>query len=108
MATVEKKIEVEVPVGTAYNQWTQFEEFPRFMEGVEAVAQVRDDLLRWRANVLGRVLEWDAEIAWHSTTGVRNRGAVSFHPLSPFETRVVLMIEYEPLGFTEALGDALG
>ena len=62
MASIEKNIEVDVPVRTAYNQWTQFEEFPRFMEGVVEVRQLDDTHLHWKATVGGKELEWDAVI----------------------------------------------
>lgn len=117
MSTIEKSIEVEVPVSTAYNQWTQFEEFPRFMEGVERVEQRDDRRLHWRANVGGRTLEWDAEIseqvpdqriAWHSVGGATNAGVVTFHRLSDDRTKVMLQVDYEPQGLTENVGDLLG
>jgi uncharacterized membrane protein len=117
MSSIEKSIEVEVPVRTAYNQWTQFEEFPRFMEGVERVEQLGDRRLHWRANVGGETLEWDAEIseqvpdlriAWHSTDGAPNAGVVTFHRLSDDRTKIMLQLDYEPRGFTENLGDFLG
>ena len=91
MATIERSIEVAVPVRTAYNQWTQFEEFPRFMEGVKSVRQVDDRRLVWRAEVGGREKEWEAEIteqhpderiAWRSLTGASNAGVITFHRLS--------------------------
>jgi len=114
---IEKAIDVEVPVRAAYNQWTQFEEFPRFMEGVESVRQIDDRRLHWRANVGGKSLEWDAEIAeqipdkriaWRSLSGARNAGVVTFHRLAEARTRVMLQLDYEPEGFVENLGDALG
>lgn len=117
MATVEKSIEVNVPVHTAYNQWTQFEEFPRFMDGVEEVKQLNDKGLYWRARVGGKVQEWDAKIteqvpdqriAWHSVTGDENAGLVTFHSVDPTMTRVVLRLDYTPVGALEHLGDALG
>lgn len=117
MATVEKSIEVDVPVRTAYNQWTQFEEFPRFMEGVEEVRQLDDRRLHWRAEIAGKHEEWDAiiteqepdrRIAWTSTTGARNAGLVSFFPISQNRTRVNLQLDYEPEGFMENVGSALG
>src|SRR5437764_11700985 len=86
MGRVEKSIEVKVPARTAYDQWTQFEEFPRFMEGVEEVRQLDDKRLHWRAKIAGKEEEWDAEIdeqtpdqriAWRSTSGAQNDGAVS-------------------------------
>jgi len=117
MSSIEKSIEVEVPVRTAYNQWTQFEEFPRFMEGVERVEQLGDRRLHWRASVGGETLEWDAEIseqvpdqriAWHSTDGAPNAGVVTFHRLSDDRTKIMLQLDYEPQGFTESLGDFFG
>jgi uncharacterized membrane protein len=117
MATIEKSIEVRVPIGTAYNQWTQFEEFPRFMEGVEEVRQTDDTHLHWKADIVGVEREWDAEIteqrpeervAWTSTSGSRNAGVVTFHVVEPDKTKVMLQLEFEPEGFVEKAGDVLG
>jgi len=117
MSTIEKSIDVKVPVRTAYNQWTQFEEFPQFMEGVEAVRQLDNQRLHWRANVGGKVEEWDAviteqhpdeRIAWKNTTGASNAGVVTFHRLSDTTTRVMLQLEYDPQGVVENVGDMLG
>jgi uncharacterized membrane protein len=117
MATVEKSIEVEVPQRTAYNQWTQFEEFPRFMEGVEEVRQLDDTHLHWRAEIGGKTEEWgaviteqtpDQRIAWRSTSGAENGGVVTFHHLGDNRTRVMLQMEYDPHSFTEKMGDMLG
>jgi uncharacterized membrane protein len=117
MSTIEQSIDVNVPVHTAYNQWTQFEEFPQFMEGVEAVRQLDTQRLHWRANVGGKVEEWDAiiteqhpdeRIAWKNTTGASNAGVVTFHRLADNKTRVMLQMEYEPQGVVENLGDMLG
>lgn len=117
MSNIEKSIDVNVPVHTAYNQWTQFEEFPRFMEGVEQVRQLNDKQLHWCANVGGKVKEWDAEIteqipdqriAWKNTTGATNAGVVTFHRLGDGKTRVMLQIEYNPEGIIENIGDAVG
>jgi uncharacterized membrane protein len=117
MSSIQKSIDVQVPVRTAYNQWTQFEEFPRFMEGVEEVEQLDDANLHWRAEVGGRTLEWDARIteqipdkriAWRSTSGAENAGVVDFHRLSDDSCRVTLQLDYEPEGVTEKLGDVLG
>ena len=116
-STVEDSIEVNVPVSTAYNQWTQFEEFPQFMKGVREVRQIDDTHLHWRAEIGGKEEEWDAEIteqipdqriAWRSTGGARNSGVVSFYSINDSKTRVVLKMEYGPRGFLEELGDALG
>jgi len=117
MATVEESIEVGVDVTTAYNQWTQFEEFPRFMEGVKEVRQLDDTHLRWVAEVGGETEEWQAEIreqqpdqriAWHSTSGKQNDGVVTFEPIDSNRTRVTVRIDYETEGAKEAIGGALG
>ena len=117
MSTIEQSIDVNVPVRTAYNQWTQFEEFPRFMEGVEAVHQLDQQRLHWRANIGGKVEEWEAliteqhpdeRIAWKNTTGATTAGVVTFHRLSDTKTRVMLQMEYDPQGVVENLGDMLG
>jgi uncharacterized membrane protein len=117
MAKIEKSIDVNVPVRTAYNQWTQFEEFPQFMEGVESVQQLDDKRLHWRAEIGGKVMEWDAEIteqvpdmriAWRSSSGAKNAGVVSFYRLSDDKSRVALQIDYEPEGVVENVGDWLG
>ena len=117
MASVERSIVVKVPLQTAYNQWTQFEEFPRFMEGVEKVQQMGDKRLHWVAEIAGKTEEWDAEIteqrpdervAWKSTTGRTNAGAVTFHRLSDAETKLMVQIDYEPEGVVEKVGDAIG
>ena len=117
MSTIEKSIEVNVPVRTAYNQWTQFEEFPRFMEGVKEVNQLDDTHLHWKAAIAGQEKEWDAEIteqtpdqriAWTSRGGVINGGVVTFHRLSDARSKVMLQLEYAPQGVAENVGDALG
>jgi uncharacterized membrane protein len=117
MSPIEQSIDINVPVRTAYNQWTQFEEFPRFMEGVEAVTQLDKQRLHWRANIGGKVEEWEAciteqhpdeRIAWKNTTGVPNAGVVTFHRLSDTTTRVMLQMEYAPHGVVENVGDMLG
>lgn len=117
MAEVEKSIDVQVPVETAYNQWTQFEEFPKFMEGVKEVRQLDDKRLQWRAEIAGKEEEWFAEIseqipdkrvAWHSTTGADNAGVVTFHYVDPNTTRVMLQMKYDPQGVVEQAGDKLG
>jgi uncharacterized membrane protein len=106
-----------VPVRTAYNQWTQFEEFPRFMEGVKEVRQVSDDRLHWCAEIGGKKEEWDARIteqkpdervAWTSEGAAMNAGVVTFHKITPECTRVMLQLEYEPEGVVESTGSALG
>ena len=117
MSNVTKSIDVEVPIRTAYGQWTQFEEFPRFMDGVKSVTQIDDTHLHWLAEIAGVEKEWDAEIseqhpdervAWHSTAGARNAGVVTFHRLNDDTTRVTLQLDVEPDGPIENLGDWLG
>jgi uncharacterized membrane protein len=115
MSTIEKTIEVDVPVRTAYDQWTQFEEFPQFMEGVESVRQIDDKTVHWTAEIAGVKREWDAEIVdqkpdervtWRAIDGAQNDGTVSFAEAAP-GTRVTLRLEFEPEGFVESAGDAL-
>jgi uncharacterized membrane protein len=117
VATIEKSVEVEVPISTAYNQWTQFEDFPRFMEGVEEVRQLDDRRLHWRARFGGTAHEWDAEIteqspeervAWRNDGGKDNAGVVTFHKLDPQRTRVMVQMDWVPEGIKEKLGNALG
>jgi uncharacterized membrane protein len=117
VATVEQSIDVNVAVHFAYDQWTQFEEFPRFMEGVKSVRQLDDTHLHWVAEVAGEEKEWDAEIteqhpderiAWQSTSGARNAGMVTFHRLDDDHTRVTLQMDVEPEGIVETAGEALG
>ena len=117
MANVVEHIDVKVPVGTAYNQWTQFEDFPKFMEGVKSVTQTDDTHLRWVAEVAGKDKEWDAEIteqhadervAWNSTSGADNAGVVTFHRIDDETTRVTLQMDVDPEGLVENVGTALG
>jgi len=117
MSTIEQSIEVDVPVRTAYNQWTQFEEFPRFMEGVEEVRQLSDTRMHWKAEIAGVEREWDADIteqipdervAWRSTDGSDNAGVVTFHRLADSKTKIMLQMEFDPEGFAEKAGDVLG
>ncbi len=117
MATIEKSIEVDVPVSTAYNQWTQFESFPKFMEGVESVEQLGEQKLHWKARIAGKEEEWDAviteqkpdeRVAWKSVSGAPNAGVVTFHRLSDSKAKVMLQLETEPQGAVEKIGDALG
>jgi uncharacterized membrane protein len=114
---IEDSIEVDVPVRTAYDQWTQFEDFPKFMKDVESVRQVDDTHLHWRARVAGRLTEWGAEIthqlpdrliAWHSTSGPPNSGAVTFDKVHENRTRIMLRMSYQPRSMTERVGDAIG
>ena len=114
---VEESIEVDVPVRTAYNQFTQFEDFPKFMQGVLEVRQLDDTHLQWRARIAGKEEIWQSEItfqipdkriAWRSTSGPPNAGAASFESLSADRTRVTLRMSYQPPGLLEKVGDALG
>ena len=117
MASVVESIDVKVPVSTAYNQWTQFEEFPRFMEGVKSVTQTDDTHLHWVAEIAGNEEEWDAEIteqhsderiAWNATSGAENAGVVTFHRIDDETSRVTLQMDVEPEGVVENVGTALG
>ena len=117
MSTVATSIEVNVPVRTAYNQWTQFEQFPQFMEGIKEVQQLDDRRLHWKAEIGGRAKEWDAEIteqipdqriAWKSVGGAMNQGMVTFESLSDTKSLVQLNIGYEPEGMVETVGDETG
>lgn len=117
MKTIEDSIIVDVPVGRAYNQWTQFEEFHLFMEGVKEVKQLDDKRLHWKAEIAGKVKEWDAEIfeqmpdqriAWRSTGGAKNSGVINFAALGAEQTKVTLHLAYDPEGVAENIGDALG
>ena len=115
MSTIEKTIEVGVPVHTAYDQWTQFESFPRFMEGVESVKQLDDKRLHWKAEIAGVKREWDAEIVdqtpdqqitWRSLDGTENQGTVQFRPAAS-GTAITLRLDFHPEGMVEKVGDAL-
>jgi uncharacterized membrane protein len=117
MATVEKSIEVEVPLTHVYNQWTQFEEFPRFMEGVQEVRQLDNEHLYWVAEIGGRRKEWraritrqvpDEVIAWESEGGTENNGIVTFNRVDDGRTEVMLQMDYDPEAFIEDVGDKLG
>ncbi|HEX8312680.1 MAG TPA: SRPBCC family protein [Chthoniobacteraceae bacterium] len=117
MESVEKSIEVDAPISTVYNQWTQFEEFPRFMEGVKQVSQLDDKRMHWKAEIAGKDKEWDAEIyrqepdqsiAWRSTSGAENSGEVRFTSSGDNRTTVTLSMSYDPEGVIENIGDALG
>ena len=112
---IDTALEVEVPVSKAYNQWTQFEEFPRFMEGVDEVRQIDDARLHWVASVGGKRAEWDAriieqhpdkQVTWASENGKKTRGTVSFEPLGADRTLVRLSMSYRPEGLRERVGSA--
>ena len=113
---VEKRIVVDVPVSTAYNQWTQFEDFPHFMGGVESVTQLSDDRLKWVARIAGVHRQWEARIveqvpdqrvAWASTEGATNSGTVDFTDAGGNKTELALTLEYQPEGMVEKVGDLL-
>ncbi len=117
MASIQESIDVQVPVRTAYNQWTQFEEFPRFMEGVKSVKQIDDTRLRWVAEAGGKENEWTAQIteqrpdqmvAWKAVEGHGTSGVVTFQPLGESEARVTVQMDHETDGVMEQLGSALG
>jgi uncharacterized membrane protein len=117
METIRESIEVSVPVQTAYNQWTQFEEFPQFMEGVESVKQLDDTHLLWNAEIGGNRREWRAEIveqkpdkkvAWRAENDKGPNGVIEFEPLGDDKTLVNLEMAYEPEGLTEQLGAKAG
>ena len=117
MSTIEKSIEVNVPVYTAYAQWMRFEEFPQFMEGVKEVKRLDVKRLHWKAEIAGQDTEWDAEIteemadqrlAWTSRGGAIKEWVATFHPLSDARSKVMLQLEHDPQGFAENVGDALG
>ena len=117
MSTIEQSIDVEVPVRTAYDQWTQFEEFPRFMEGVEKITQLSDTRTHWVTKIAGVQREFDTEIteqepdqriAWTSIDEPKQAGVVTFHRIDDGKTRVMLQLDFEPEGLVEKAGDALG
>jgi uncharacterized membrane protein len=117
MSTVEKSIDVDVPVSTAYNQWTQFESFPNFMEGVDRIDQLSPTQTHWVTSIGGVNREFDAEIteqhpderiAWTTTGGPKQAGVVTFHRLAEDKSRVMLQMDFEPDGVVETAGDKLG
>lgn len=117
MSQIIETVDVNVPVRTAYDQWTQFESFPQFMEGVEKVEQLDDTTLRWAAEIAGQKRTWKAKIteqipdervAWTSIEGAKNAGVVTFHRLDAGKTRVTLQVDVDPEGPVENIGDALG
>jgi uncharacterized membrane protein len=117
VSTVTEFVDVNVPVRAAYNQWTQFEEFPRFMDGVQEIRQLDDTHTHWKTDIGGVKREFDAEIteqlpdervAWKSIEGEKQAGVVTFHRLDDGHTRVTIQMEYDPQGFVENAGDKLG
>ena len=114
---VEKSIQVDAPVRAVYNQWTQFEEFPQFMEGVSEIRQLSDSMTHWKTEIGGIKREFDAKIteqlpdervAWTSIEGSKQAGVVTFHRLDEGKSRVMLQLEFEPEGAMEKAGDKLG
>ncbi|MFD0141521.1 MULTISPECIES: SRPBCC family protein [unclassified Streptomyces] len=118
MSQVKESIEVDVPVRTAYNQWTQFETFPQFMDGVESVEKVDDILTHWVTRIGGVDREFDAEIteqipdervSWVTVGGESDQsGVVTFHPIDPTHTEVTLRMDFDPDGLAENVADKLG
>jgi uncharacterized membrane protein len=117
VSSITESIDVDVPVHTAYNQWTQFESFPNFMSGVEKIVQKDDTHLHWKTKIGGVEREFDAEIseqhpdervAWHSTDGTTHAGVVTFHKLGDAKTRVTVQLEWQPEGIAEKAGAAVG
>jgi uncharacterized membrane protein len=117
MSKILESVDVDVPVRTAYDQWTQFETFPAFMEGVKSVRQLNDTTLEWVAEVGGKEKRWEAKIteqlpdqriAWTSIGGAHNAGVVTFHRLAENRNRVTLQLDVDPEGPVENVGDALG
>jgi uncharacterized membrane protein len=117
MASVTESIDVDVDVTTAYNQWTQFESFPQFMDGVEQIRQTDDTHLHWKTNVGGVTREFDTEIteqhpdervAWKSTDGTTHAGVITFHKLNDSTSRITAQIDWQPEGFVEKAGAMVG
>ena len=117
MASVVESIDVNVPLSTAYNQWTQFEEFPSFMETVDRITQLDDTHLRWEVSAAGRTEEFDAviteqipdtRVAWTTTEGPKHAGAVDFHRLSDSSTQIMVVMDTEPDSLREKAADAVG
>ena len=117
MSRITEELDVGVPVRTAYDQWTQFESFPQFMDGVDEVVQVNDTILDWTATIAGVRKQWRAKVveqrpdqvvAWKSIDGVRNDGSVRFQKLSTNRTRLALTLDVDVDGPLEKAGVALG
>lgn len=117
MPNIEQSINVDVPVRTAYNQWTQFEEFPKFMDGIEEITQIDETTLHWKARIAGQEREWDAKIteqapdqriAWSDEAGKTNAGVVTFHRIDDDKTRVMVQMDWEAEGLVEKVGEKLG
>jgi uncharacterized membrane protein len=116
MSTVNSTIDIDAPISTVYNQWTQFESFPQFMSGVDRVTQVTDTSTHWEVSIAGVDREFDAEIveqkpderiAWNSTSNEDHAGVVTFHRLDADRTRVSLQLDWQPQGAVETIGSLL-
>ena len=117
MERIQKSVYVDLPLQAVYNQWTQFEEFPLFMEGVKHVQQLDDKRLHWDVEIAGKRKEWNARIteqipdlriAWETEAGENTAGVVSFQADGPNRTQVNLELFYDPKGFVESAGDSIG
>lgn len=117
MSTVTESVDVNVPVRNAYNQWTQFEEFPHFMDGVQEVRQLDETHTHWKTKIGGVEREFDAEIteqlpdervAWKATNGEKQAGVVTFHRLDEDTTRVTVQMDFDPQDMVAKAGAALG
>ncbi len=117
MTSVTKSIDVDAPIERVYNQWTQFETFPQFMSGVDRIVQLDDRRQHWTVKVGGVEREFDTEvteqhpeerIAWKSTDGTTHAGVITFHKLSPEQTKLTVQLDWDPSGFVETAGAALG
>jgi uncharacterized membrane protein len=117
MSAIEESIQVHAPLRAVYDQWTQFEEFPKFMDGIKEVRQIDDTHLHWVAVFGGQEHEWDAEIteqrpdervAWKNTDGKDNAGVVTFHRIADDQTQIMVQMDFVPEGIVEKLGNALG
>jgi len=116
MSTVEKSIDVDAPITSVYNQWTQFESFPQFMGGIDKITQTSDTHTHWEVSIGGVKREFDAEIteqhpderiAWNSTGGPNHAGVVTFHRLGDAQTRITLQMDWQPEGLVEKAGALL-
>ena len=117
MQSLQRTLDVDVPAATAYDQWARFDDWPRFIDGIEEVRRIDDTHLHWRASIDGKPIEWDCVItkqvpneviAWRSTAGAANAGHLRFDALGPDSTRVSLRVDYEPESIAAQPGDALG
>ncbi|MEZ5081563.1 MAG: SRPBCC family protein [Thermoleophilia bacterium] len=117
MSRIKESIDVNVPIDIAYNQWTQFEQFPRFMDGVETVQQLTDRTMTWTASMAGQKRDFDVEIteqrpddriAWSTTSGLMHTGVATFEPIGDDRARVAVQIDFEPEGMSEKLADRTG